>query len=507
MNVSAAEMSRRAALKKITNEDLENDESPFSLQLSDDSDVPLNDDVLLSIFSYLDIREIICLERVCKRWRSLALCLWKSKSRLNFRNSFSLSQGVLTDKIFDSIVVKRGCRGLKILDLSSCSRCLTDYCLLVIGNTCKSLEELDLSGVSVTVQSVKFLVENCKKLEVVRLRRCFSAGEKCLWWIFRRCPNLRVIDFEGCMKFTGKCFFVAGPNLTTVLLSQCHKVTDDAFQFLNRAGCALTRVDVSGCVQLTDSAAREIVKFPLTHLKMSNCPKVRFIELKRLPNLVELNVSRNDAVDDCWLSVIAFYCRLLRTLDVSQCRNVTDDGVKCLSNCFLLESLNISLVTSLTDASCIELACLESLRTLSAKHCHFLTSASLSRIVSECTRLENLNVSGCDSIGDRLVDSLLARTSAATTPHKLEVTVSEMSFSERGRKELERLAERSSGLEVFFVTSARDNEEIFSDFDSEEEELSDEPENYYAGGDHLIDNDDYYEFLTNDDPLETEMLS
>ena len=63
MNVSAAEMSRRAALKKITNEDLENDESPFSLQLSDDSDVPLNDDVLLSIFSYLDIREIICLER------------------------------------------------------------------------------------------------------------------------------------------------------------------------------------------------------------------------------------------------------------------------------------------------------------------------------------------------------------------------------------------------------------------------------------------------------------
>ena len=71
-------------------------------------------------------------------------------------------------------------------------------------------------------------------------------------------------------------------------------------------------------------------------------------------------------------------------------------------------------------------------------------------------------MSGCDSIGDKLVDSLLARTSAATAPHKLEVTVSEMSFSERGRKELERLAERSSGLEVFFVTSARDNEEIFS---------------------------------------------
>ena len=40
------------------------------------------------------------------------------------------------------------------------------------------------------------------------------------------------------------------------------QVTDDAFQFLNRAGCALTRVDVSGCVQLTDSAAREIVKVP-----------------------------------------------------------------------------------------------------------------------------------------------------------------------------------------------------------------------------------------------------
>ncbi|KFM57703.1 hypothetical protein X975_19670, partial [Stegodyphus mimosarum] len=38
----------------------------------------MNDDMLLLIFSYLGLKDRVKLECVCKKWRELALKLWRS---------------------------------------------------------------------------------------------------------------------------------------------------------------------------------------------------------------------------------------------------------------------------------------------------------------------------------------------------------------------------------------------------------------------------------------------
>ena len=62
--------------------------------------------------------------------------LWQSRQSLHFRGMFNTFQrGVcpgLTDKILHSLL-RRGCGGLKSLDISASSHLLSDYSISVIG--------------------------------------------------------------------------------------------------------------------------------------------------------------------------------------------------------------------------------------------------------------------------------------------------------------------------------------------------------------------------------------
>jgi hypothetical protein len=127
----------------------------------------LPDEILVKVFRYLNVKELVLMERVCHRWHTVALSSWQSLKRLSFQHTFSCFRGeLLTDKIFNAIL-RRGCRELKYLDVSACSRFLTDFAVSLISIRCKKLTHLDVSGMSVSIQSLKKLSENCKMLQVI----------------------------------------------------------------------------------------------------------------------------------------------------------------------------------------------------------------------------------------------------------------------------------------------------------------------------------------------------
>lgn len=86
----------------------------------------LPDDILISIFSFLQVADRIRVERVCKRWRHAALLSWQSVKNLHFENVFRgvFAKGgthTLTHSILKSIL-QRGCQGLFVVGCVSFSQ-------------------------------------------------------------------------------------------------------------------------------------------------------------------------------------------------------------------------------------------------------------------------------------------------------------------------------------------------------------------------------------------------
>ncbi|XP_071481096.1 uncharacterized protein, partial [Diadema antillarum] len=130
----------------------------------------LPDDVLAMIFGYLGLKEKVGIESVCRRWRRVVLDTWPSQRSLHFNNvfkGFTFSDGnivALNDNILKSIL-KKGCSNLHHLDLSASPRFITSRSLNCIGNICRELRHLDLSGTKINNTNLKMLTNGCRKIE------------------------------------------------------------------------------------------------------------------------------------------------------------------------------------------------------------------------------------------------------------------------------------------------------------------------------------------------------
>ncbi|KAH8041797.1 hypothetical protein HPB51_018549 [Rhipicephalus microplus] len=126
----------------------------------------LPDDALLLVLAWLDIKSRIRIERVCQRWRRLALRLWRSQDKLSFSGVFSVRDGrMLTVNILRALLVRCG-ESLRSLDLASASHALDYKAAEAISMLCPNLEYLDASGVHLTNVSVQQLAQKCPKLKV-----------------------------------------------------------------------------------------------------------------------------------------------------------------------------------------------------------------------------------------------------------------------------------------------------------------------------------------------------
>lgn len=372
----------------------------------------LPDEILVKVFRYLNVKELVLMERVCHRWHTVALSSWQSLKRLSFQHTFSCFRGeLLTDKIFNAIL-RRGCRELKYLDVSACSRFLTDFAVSLISIRCKKLTHLDVSGMSVSIQSLKKLSENCKMLQWIRLQRCYNIGEKALWWLFHSCPDLQFIDVDRNTRVTGQCFYVLGGKLTTALLGGCTKLTDKGMKLLATRSPDLTVLDISCCVSITDNGLQGLVSncVHLKQLTLESCGRsvtpCGLFQLSRLQALEKLDLSMNSAVNDYVLGAIARQCQYLRELDINSCRGgITDVGIQCLAACGYLSVLNISYITELTSDGISQLAQIGTLKKLIARYCIGVAAEGFVAVVSLC-ELEELDVSSCYQLGDVFLHKL-----------------------------------------------------------------------------------------------------
>ncbi|CAA6655727.1 unnamed protein product [Spirodela intermedia] len=135
----------------------------------------------------------------------------------------------------------------------------------------------------------------------------------------------------------------------------------------------------------------------------------------RFWRLVSLDLKNCKGISDAGIIALGNGLPSLQVLDVSGCRKLTDTGLIVVSqSCSKLRGLHLSGCKLVTDGLLQALSrnCPE-LEDLGLSGCHNITDSGLSTLVNGCRRLRFLDLSKCSKVGDEGV-SQIARSSSSS---------------------------------------------------------------------------------------------
>ena len=204
----------------------------------------LPDEVLLKIFGELDVKDLKSLSSVSKNISRVAQDPFLIKSKFPEKYNKQLSEAFTTfDPSKKDEFIKKNKIALQYAD------------------------SLDLHGVTVNKDLIEFIKENCPSVKHIRLPRDTTNDD--LTHI-SGLPNLTSLDLSECQKITdaGLKHLSSMKNLTSLDLRDCDQITDDGLGHLKDLP-NLTSLDLSGCWKITDDGLGHISSMPnLTSLNL-----------------------------------------------------------------------------------------------------------------------------------------------------------------------------------------------------------------------------------------------
>ena len=136
--------------------------------------------------------------------------------------------------------------------------------------------------------------------------------------------------------------------------------------------------------------------------------------LTMLPNQLQIEICHRAHMNDRRLALLSQSSgRRMGSLDLGDCRNLTDAGLASLSSLTGLQTLNLRECGKITDAGLSSLSSLTGLQTLNLNYCYKITDAGVSSL-SSLTGLQTLDLAYCDKITDAGVASLSSLTGLQT---------------------------------------------------------------------------------------------
>ena len=448
----------------------------------------LCDDMLLEIFSYMDMCTRLRLELVCKKWHRIAVQSWEQITHLCFKNVFNLSHthACLTDRILISILNKN-CVNLKSIDLSASPYLITHSSLLKISNTCRNLEELNLSYVLLKKDSTKILGKNLTNLKIIRMSHCLNIGEKGYWWLFKDQVRLDELQITDTSRLIGNCIYMLPSTVKNINFESCTELNDVGLKHLSNRCPNILYLDLSFCVNISDDGLNLLLRkcHHVIELKLKglgrNMSTNGFDSITQLKQLVELDISRNIAVNDVLLQNVAMNCKNLNKLNIEACHgDITSNGIKHLCFCPKLIELNISYIVYVTDECVTELAMEGNLRKFIIRSSPEISDHCVASCVQYLDNLELLDLSGCFYISDELPKYLDFKSINRSPSKKLHIILGGTQVTEDGMKILQEKLKSSlvtmQNFQVGMLRNDRDPTLVRSFFpessDEEEEEVT-----------------------------------
>ncbi|XP_063151816.1 S-phase kinase-associated protein 2 [Candoia aspera] len=267
----------------------------------------LPDELLLGIFSYLTLADLLKVSQVCQRWHRLSLdeSLWQTldlagKNLLSGVIGQLLSLGVIAFRCPRSCIgtpLFKTSRALCVqhLDLSNCTIKVAD--LESILSRCQSLQNLSLEGLVLSADIVRSIAQN-PNLVRLNLSGCSGFSADILEVMLKSCPRLEELNLGWC-DFTAEHLKIVvshvPPKLLQLNLSGYRQnlLMPDVKTLLERCP-GLIHLDLSDSVMLKPECFVYFHQLTrLEHLGLSRCyqiPPAALLELGEIATLKTLQV-------------------------------------------------------------------------------------------------------------------------------------------------------------------------------------------------------------------------
>lgn len=347
-------------------------------------------ELILRIFSFLDIVSLCRCAQVSKYWNKLALDgdNWQSVSLFDFRVAV---QGQVVENLSE-----RCGDYLKRLTLKGC-KSVSDASMKVFSRNCRNLEEINLDDCKqLTDETCMSLASNCHKLAHLNIASC-DVTDLSLEHISQGCKNLKHINISSCNNITPVGIGILAEsctNLVSFISLACadSTINDISLQALSSGCKKLKMINLNGCKAVTDIGVQALAE---------NCHQ-----------LVYCCLSKCFAITDVSLICLGQGCQQLRTLGLIGCHQLTDYGFQALTKtCSLLENLDLEDCVQITDQTLFYLtnSC-SNIKRLALSHCDNITDEGIKYIGSskKCSEsIQYLELDNCTQLTDAAMDHLV----------------------------------------------------------------------------------------------------
>ncbi|TVY62932.1 F-box/LRR-repeat protein, partial [Lachnellula suecica] len=348
----------------------------------------LPDGILVSIFSYLDVYELMLLRRVSLHWSKL---LTNSPDLCKYLD-LSLYNRTVTNKTLTDIICPFVGRRARTIDISNCFH-ITDEGFNALSTQCGTLTtSWKMKSVwDISANAVLEMANNAKDLTEIDLSNCRKVSDNLLarivGWVITE-PNTPQAASQryklGAQQAPPLGTVVGCPKLKRLVLSYCKHVTDRSMAHLAvHAHARLQSIDLTRCTTITDGGFQHwsIYKFAnLERLILADCTYLTDNAIVYLTNaakgLKELDLSFCCALSDTATEVLSLGCPHLSSLKLSFCGSAVSDSS--------LRSIGLHLLE---------------LKELSVRGCVRVTGVGVEAVVEGCTVLETFDVSQCKNLG------------------------------------------------------------------------------------------------------------
>uniref|UniRef100_A0A0N5C4C2 RNA-binding protein EEED8.10 n=1 Tax=Strongyloides papillosus TaxID=174720 RepID=A0A0N5C4C2_STREA len=315
------------------------------------------------ILSYLTHIERSRLEIVNKKWLEAGIKVWTQTSTLSFKDHKKIGriftrERPLTLELLQQFL-QRGGINLKKLDLSSVHHALDEKAFIVIGKYCKSLEDLDISGIPSTIKNIIFLGE-CLNLKCLSYRNMININEKCFWYLVKGFADTLVsIDFRGCKILKGQCLISITNSLEKLYLDGCYALEARSIDDICMQANGLKVLKLNGCFNITDEymsligrTLLDLEVFSLHGDGYKNLSPSSLTCLTLLKNLVELSFDYNSLINDTFIMALCESNRNIRKLSLAYSGDeiyVTSNGISSIKLLNQLTYVDLSGLTAVDD--------------------------------------------------------------------------------------------------------------------------------------------------------------
>lgn len=243
-------------------------------------------------------------------------------------------------------------------------------------------------------------------------------------------PVLESLSVRGCQGLTDAALTPAFngylPALTSLDVGLCRQLTDSTLGRVVSSAQNLEKLDVSGCGDITDNGVL-LVACGLKKLRALNLRGCRLVSDAGIAHLAgsgsiaasaagavstleRLTLHDCQRITDTGLGHIGAGLRALRSLDISFCAGVTDDGLQCIARLPALQEFRARACDGITDAGVSHFWSSPRLTMLDIAFCVHVTDRSLAHLARSTTsalHLRELWLSSC-AITDDGLDHLTA---------------------------------------------------------------------------------------------------